>query len=84
MALNITKLLEQVSRTKGIDESILTFVSGTSAAIKDLSAKLKEAIDANDPAAQALIQQQIDKAADDLQANADGVQAAINANPLPA
>jgi hypothetical protein len=78
--IDTSKILAAVSAEKTKVDSLIALVDGQTATMKDLSAQLASAIAANDPAALAQVQSDLDKAADDLSAETSAVSTAIDAN----
>lgn len=83
--VDTSKILAAVAASKTKVDSLITLVNGQSDTMKELSAQLKAAIAANDPAAMAQVQADLDKASADLDTESASVQTAIDANtPAPA
>lgn len=80
MAIDVAKITASVARIKTVDDSLLALVTQLGSGIKDLSAQLKAAIDANDPAAQAAVQASLDALASDLDTKSDEIQRAVVEN----
>jgi hypothetical protein len=80
MALDLTRLIKDISDLKTTDASILALITAFVAQIKDLSAQLAAAIAANDPAAQAAVQAQLDALAADVEGETASLSAAVAAN----
>jgi hypothetical protein len=82
--IDTSKILAAVADEKTKVDSLIALSAGQSATMKDLAAKLAAAIAANDPAATAQVQADLDKAATDLSTETAAVSAAIDANTPPA
>ena len=80
MALDLTRLIKDISDLKTTDASILALITAFVAQIKDLSAQLAAAIAAGDPAAQAAVQAQIDALSTDLETETAALTGAVTAN----
>lgn len=78
--IDTSKIVAAVAAEKTKVDSLIALAKGQSAAMKDLAAQLAAAIAANDPAAMAQVQADLDKAADDLGTETAAVDAAINEN----
>lgn len=78
--LDLTNLLKAVSDETTVDNSIVTLLNQVVAQNKDLAAQLAAAIAANDPAAIAAVQKQLDDSATTLESNVSNIKAAITAN----
>lgn len=78
--INVQALIAAVAAEKSIDQSILALVTGFVAQIADLKTQLTAAIAAGDPAALAAVQQSIDQATADLEANVAQMQKAVTDN----
>ena len=84
LMIDTSKVLAAVEAEKTQVASLIALANGQTAAMKDLAAKLADAIAANDPAAMAQVQADLDKAADELGTETAAVSAAIAANtPAP-
>lgn len=81
--IDTSKIIAAVAAEKTKVDSLIALANGQSATMKDLSAQLAAAIAANDPAALAQVQSDLDKAADDLSTETAAVGAAIDANTPP-
>lgn len=82
--IDTSKLLAAVADEKTESASLRALVAANSATMKDLSDKLAAAIAANDPAAVAQVQADLDQAAADLSADNQAAKDAIAANTPPA
>jgi hypothetical protein len=82
--LDTSKILAAVAAEKTESASLRALVTAQSQAMKDLGTQLQAAISANDPAALAKVQADLDQAATDLNADNDAAAAAIAANTTPA
>ncbi len=82
--IDTSKILASVAAEKTKVDSLIALANGQSATMKDLSAQLAAAIAANDPAALAKVQADLDQASTDLDAETAAVGAAIDANTPPA
>jgi ABC-type transporter Mla subunit MlaD len=80
MALDLTRLIKDISDLKTTDASILALITAFVAQIKDLSAQLAAAIAANDPAAQAAVQAQLDALAADVEGETAALSKAVVEN----
>lgn len=78
--IDTSKILAAVADEKTKVDSLIALANGQTATMKDLSAQLAAAIAANDPAALAQVQADLDKAAADLGTETAAVSAAITAN----
>jgi hypothetical protein len=78
--VDTSKIIAAVAAEKSKVDSLIALANGQSASMKDLAAQLAAAIAANDPAALAQVQSDLDKAADDLGTETAAVSAAIDAN----
>lgn len=84
LMIDTSKLLAAVADEKTESASLRALVAANSATMKDLSDKLAAAIAANDPAAMAQVQVDLDQAAADLSADNQAAKDAIAANtPAP-
>ncbi len=81
--IDTSKILASVTAARTKIDSLIALANGQSATMKDLSAQLAAAIAANDPAAMAQVQADLDKAATDLDTETAAVQGAIDANTPP-
>ena len=80
LMIDTSKVLAAVAAEKTKVDSLIALANGQTAAMKDMASKLAAAIAANDPAAMAQVQADLDKAADDLSTETAAVSAAIDAN----
>jgi hypothetical protein len=78
--IDTSKIVAAVAAEKTKVDSLIALSNGQSATMKDLGTQLAAAIAANDPAALAQVQADLDKAADDLSTETAAVGAAIDAN----
>jgi hypothetical protein len=78
--IDTSKIIAAVSAEKTKVDSLIALANGQAASMKDLAAQLAAAIAANDPAAMAQVQADLDKAADDLGTETKAVSDAIDAN----
>ena len=81
--IDTSRIIAAVAAEKTKVDSLITLANGQSATMKDLSAQLAAAIAANDPAALAQVQADLDKASSDLDTETAAVTAAIDANTPP-
>ncbi len=81
LMIDVSKIQAAVDRSKAGVDSVLALLSSLVAQVKDLSAQLATAIAAADPAAQQVVQEQLDKLANDLNAESDAIAAATAAPP---
>jgi fatty acid-binding protein DegV len=83
--VDTSRILAAVAAEKTKVDSLITLVNAQNDTMKALSAQLAAAIAANDPAALAKVQADLDKASNDLDSESASVQTAIDANtPAPA
>jgi hypothetical protein len=80
--IDTSKIIASVAAEKTKVDSLIALANGQSATMKDLSKQLADAIAANDPAAMAQVQADLDKAASDLDTETASVTAAIDANTV--
>jgi hypothetical protein len=80
MSLDVTKIVADVAAQTTVIQSAVTLIQSLNAKITDLSSQLAAAIAANDPAAVAAVQAQLDQAAKDLEANTQALAAAVPQN----
>lgn len=83
MALDFTKMNAAIADQTTVDNSVLQYSIDMSAKVSDLSAQLAAAIAANDPAAQAAVQTQLDSLAQGILDNNAKATAAIKAPGTP-
>lgn len=83
MILDFTHMIAAATAQSTVTNSVLQALQDLGAKVADLSAQLAAAIAANDPAATAAIQAQLDALATGIQDNDDKLAAAI-ATPGPA
>lgn len=84
MAIDTAGILAAVAKEVTENASLRVLVAAQSAAVAQAAADLKAALAANDPAALAAVQADLDKAAADLSANDADTAAALAANTTPA
>jgi len=84
LMIDTSKIIAAVAAERGKVDSLIALANSQSASMKDLAAQLAAAIAANDPAAIAQVQADLDKAATDLDSESAAVQAALDANGNPA
>lgn len=84
LMIDTSKILAAVAAERTESASLRALVNSQSEAMKDLGAQLQAAIAANDPAALAKVQADLDQAATDLSADNDATAQAIAANTTPA
>jgi ABC-type transporter Mla subunit MlaD len=82
--IDTSKILAAVAAEKTKVDSLIALANGQTATMKNLSTQLAAAIAANDPAALAQVQADLDQAAADLSAETEAVSAAVDANTPPA
>jgi ABC-type Zn2+ transport system substrate-binding protein/surface adhesin len=80
MALNFDRIAAAVAAQSTVDASITTLLTNVVAALKDVSAKLADALAQNDPAAQAAVQAQLDGLATQIESQNSTLVEAVNAN----
>jgi hypothetical protein len=80
MALNLDRITAAVAAQSTVDASITTLLTNVVAALKDVSAKLADALAQNDPAAQAAVQAQLDGLAAQIESQNSTLVDAVNAN----
>lgn len=84
LMIDDTKILASVAAAKTQVDSLIALATQQNATMKDLSAQLAAAIAANDPAAIAQVQADLDTAAAALDTETQAVKDAIAANTAPA
>jgi len=82
--IDTSKILAAVAAEKTKVDSLIALANGQTVTMKDLSVQLAAAIAANDPAALAQVQTDLDNAATALSTETAAVTAAIDANTPPA
>jgi len=83
MALDFTKMIDATNKQTTVTNGVLQTLKDLAAKIADLSTQLAAANAANDPAAQAAVQKQLDDLATGIQTNDDAIAAAIVAPGTP-
>lgn len=77
MSLDMSKVVAAAQRQTTVTNGVLQVLSDVSKRVDELSAQLAAAIASSDPVAQKAVQDQLDKLADDINANDDRLAAAI-------
>jgi hypothetical protein len=80
MALDFTKLTADVTAERNTIDSAITLLTAINTELKDLHIKLADALAANDPAALAAAQAQIDALVVNVEANTGVLAAAVQSN----
>ena len=83
MQIDTSKLLAEVARQKTDNDSLRALVQAQTTAMAQISQKLADAIEAEDPVALQAVQTDLDKATTDLSLDSDKTEAALNANVIP-
>lgn len=83
MAFDFTKMAAAATKQQGVTNSVLQYLADQSVVLTDIRKQLADAIAANDPAAMAAAQKQLDDFAAGVDANDDRIAAAIAAPGTP-
>lgn len=84
MALNTARLIADVAAQKTVIESGVRLLTGVATSLRDVQAKLVDALAANDPAAIEAAQAELDAIATDVEGNTSTLASAIAANTVAA
>lgn len=79
--IDVSKIQAAVDRSKAGQDSVIALLGTLVGQVKDLAKQLADAIAASDPAAQQVVQDQLNKLANDLNAETDALAAASTQAP---